>query len=71
MTAVALQAVKLAIIYAEQYAQVLRPEVRRDIALGRVAMWARMQDAVPSATLAQNVIDMGDAIVAHYNKLHS
>jgi len=71
MTTVAKSQVKIAIAHAEQFASVLQPAVRRDIALGRVAMWARLQDAGATERLAQNVIEMSDAIVAHYSSLDS
>jgi hypothetical protein len=62
-------AVRAAIKHAEQFAGVLQPQVRRDIALGQVALWLRMQDSAASARMAATAIEMGDAIVAHYAQM--
>lgn len=62
-------AVFRAIAHAEQYAAVLTPQVRRDIALGHVTLWARMQDDPSSARLAETIVQMGDEIVLHYSAL--
>lgn len=69
MTGVQQWAVKGAIAFAESSSAVLTPQVRRSIALGQIVMWARQQDAEPSAKLAAAVIEMGDAVVDHYAKL--
>ena len=69
MSNTAALAVKAAIKHAEQYASFLQPQVRRDIALGQVTLWARMQDGEATAKLAQTVVAMGDEIVSHYSAL--
>jgi len=67
MSNTAKAAVKSAIAHAEQFAAFLQPQVRRDIALGQVTLWARMQDGEASAKLAATVVEMGDEIVSHYS----
>ena len=62
-------AVRAAIRHAEQFAGVLQPQVRRDISLGQVALWLRMQDSAASASMAATAIEMGDAIVDHYAQM--
>jgi hypothetical protein len=62
-------AVKAAIKHAEQFSQFLQPQIRRDIALGQIALWARMQDGEATAKLAATVVAMGDEIVAHYSAI--
>jgi hypothetical protein len=66
MSSTAQAKVKEAIAHAESFSAFLRPSLRKDIALGQVAMWARMQDSEPSAKLFQTVVSMSDAIVSHY-----
>jgi|APGre2960657468_1045069.scaffolds.fasta_scaffold83087_3 hypothetical protein len=67
MSATAKAAVKAAIKHAEQFAVFLQPQLRRDIALGQVTLWARMQDGEATAKLAATVVAMGDEIVAYYS----
>jgi hypothetical protein len=64
-------AVSEAIRYAENFSEMLQPRLRRDIALGRVTMWARVQDSDLAAklSLSKTVVLMGDAICAHYSSL--
>jgi hypothetical protein len=69
MSNTAEQAVKAAINHADQFSAVLQPQMRRDIALGQVTLWARMQDGAATAKLASTLIEMGDRIVAHYSAL--
>ena len=69
MSATAKAATKAAINHAEQFAAFLQPQVRRDIALGQVTLWARMQDGEATAKLAATVVAMGDEIVSHYSAL--
>lgn len=69
MSNTAKAAVKSAIAHAEQFAAFLQPQVRRDIALGQVTLWARMQDGDATAKLATTVVEMGDEIVSHYSAL--
>lgn len=69
MSNTAEHAVKAAINHADQFSAVLQPQMRRDIALGQVTLWARMQDGEPTARLAATLIEMGDKIVAHYSAL--
>jgi hypothetical protein len=67
MSNAAKAATKAAIKHAEGFADFLQPQVRRDIALGQVTLWARMQDGEATARLAENVVAMGDDIVAYYS----
>jgi hypothetical protein len=67
MSNTAKAAVKAAIKHAEQFSDFLQPQIRRDIALGQVTLWARMQDSEATAKLAENVVAMGDEIVAYYS----
>jgi hypothetical protein len=69
MSGTAKMAMRTAILHAEQFAEILQPLVRRDIALGRITLWARMQDSGPSEKLAATVVEIGDAIVSHYSSL--
>ena len=69
MSNAAKAAVSEAIKYAEKFSEMLQPRLRRDIALGRVTMWARVQDNDPTAKLSKMVVLMGDAICAHYSSL--
>lgn len=69
MSNTAEQAVKAAIRHADQFSAVLQPQMRRDIALGQVTLWARLQDGEPTAKLASTLIEMADKIVAYYTAL--
>jgi hypothetical protein len=67
MSTTAKTVLKAAILYAEQFDSFLQPRVRRDIALGQVTLWARMQDGEATAKLAATIVEMGDEIVSHYS----